>query len=169
MTTESYTAVAFYALAFLIILGALGVVILPRIVHSALSLVFFFAIIAGVYVLLQAEFIAATQIIIYVGAITVLFLFAIMLTHNSYGPDSNPKNNQAAAAGLVALITFVTLCAVLVQMPLPVGSPATPGGVLDVTRALGQLLMGTFFLPFEIAGVLLLAAMIGAIVIAKES
>src|SRR5579871_3815274 len=149
--------------------SSLAVVLLPRIVHAALALVFFFLVISGVYILLQAEFIAATQIIIYVGAITVLFLFAIMLTHHSYAPDSNPSNGQAPVAGLVALVTFGTFAAVLTARNLPTSNAATPGGVADVTRTLGQLLMGPFVLPFEIAGLLLLAAMLGAIVIARES
>jgi NAD(P)H-quinone oxidoreductase subunit 6 len=169
VTTDGYVAIAFYLLAFLMVGSCLAVVLLPRIVHSALALVFFFFLISGIYVLLQAEFIAATQILIYVGAITVLFLFAIMLTHHSYAPDSNPANTQWSVAGVVAALTFLTLTLVLVQASFPISTAATPGGVADVTRALGQMLMGPFLLPFEIAGMLLLAAMIGAIVIAKES
>lgn len=92
MTTDSYVALAFYVIAALMVVGALGVVLLPRVVHAALAMVFVFFLISGVYVLLGADFIAATQIIIYVGAITVLFLFAIMLTNKSYAPDSNPAN-----------------------------------------------------------------------------
>lgn len=169
MTTEGWITLFFYVFATLLVLSALAVVLLPRIVHAALALVLFFFLISGVYVLLGAEFIAATQVIIYVGAITVLFLFAIMLTHRSYAPDSNPENFQWPAAALVALLTFLTLALVFVRTSFPVAGNATPGGVADVTRALGQLLMGTFLLPFEIAGLLLLAAMIGAIVIARES
>jgi NADH:ubiquinone oxidoreductase subunit 6 (subunit J) len=169
VTTDSWVGIAFYILAGLMVAGALGVVLLPRIVHAGLALVFFFFVISGIYVLLQAEFIAATQVIIYVGAITVLFLFAIMLTHRSYAPDSNPENSQWLAAALVALLTFSTLAFVLAQAAFPATTTATPGGVTDVTRTLGQLLMGPFILPFEIAGLLLLAAMVGAIVIAKES
>ncbi len=169
MTTETWVALAFYVMAGLMVLGALGTVLLPRIVHAALALVFFFFVISGIYVLLQAEFIAATQVIIYVGAITVLFLFAIMLTHRSYAPDSNPANSQWIVAGLVALATFATLAVVLTGAQFPISNAATPGGVANVTTTLGQLLMGPFLLPFEIAGLLLLAAMIGAIVIAKES
>lgn len=169
MTTDNWVAIVFYILAALMVGSALAVVLLPRIVHAALALVLFFFVISGIYVLLQAEFIAATQIIIYVGAITVLFLFAIMLTHRSYAPDSNPENSQWVAAGLVAGLTFIIFAVVLSGAVFPITTAASPGGVADVTRALGELLMGTFLLPFEIAGLLLLAAMIGAIVIAKES
>jgi NADH:ubiquinone oxidoreductase subunit 6 (subunit J) len=169
VTTDAWVAIAFVILTVMLVASSLAVVLLPRIVHSALALVLFFLVISGVYVLLQAEFIAATQIIIYVGAITVLFLFAIMLTHHSYAPDSNPGNGQWPAAAIVAVLTLGTFGAVLNAQPLPTSNAATPGGVADVTRTLGQLLMGPFVLPFEIAGVLLLAAMIGAIVIARET
>ncbi len=169
MTTDSWVGLAFYVFAAALVVSALAVVLLPRIVHAALALVFFFFVISGVYVLLQAEFIAATQVIIYVGAITVLFLFAIMLTHRSYAPDSNPENYQWPAAGVVAVLTFGTLLYVLSQATFPLSNLSAPGGVPNVTEALGQLLMGVYLLPFEIAGLLLLAAMIGAIVLAKES
>jgi NAD(P)H-quinone oxidoreductase subunit 6 len=169
VTTESWVGIAFYILGALLVMSALAVVLLPRIVHSALSLVLFFAVISGVYVLLQAEFIAATQVIVYVGAITVLFLFAIMLTHHSYAPDSNPSNSQWVGAAVVAGLTTLAIAVVVDQAQFPITTSPTPGGVADVTKALGGLLMGTFLLPFEIAGLLLLAAMIGAIVIARES
>jgi NADH:ubiquinone oxidoreductase subunit 6 (subunit J) len=169
VTTDSWVAVAFYVLATLMVLSALTVVLVPRVVHAALALVFFFFVIAGVYVLLQAEFIAATQVIIYVGAITVLFLFAIMLTHRSYAPDSNPDNLQWPAAALVALVTFGTLAFVLLRASFPTTTTDAPGGIANVTETLGRLLMSTFLVPFEIAGLLLLVAMIGAIVIARES
>ena len=96
----------FYALAALLILGALAVVLLPRIIHAALSLVLFFVAIAGVFILLHAEFIAAAQVIIYAGAITVLVLFAVMLTQRSQSPESNPFNSQHIVAVFVAVATF---------------------------------------------------------------
>lgn len=169
MTTESWMALAFYIIAILLILGALAVVLLPRIVHAALALVFFFFVTSATFVLLDAAFIAAAQVIIYVGAITVLFLFAIMLTHRSYAPDSNPENQQWPFAALVALLTLLILGYVFLRTPFAPSPNASPGGIADVTKTLGELLMGSYLLPFEIAGILLLAAMIGAIVIARET
>jgi NADH-quinone oxidoreductase subunit J len=169
VTAETWLGITFYVLAALLVSSALAVVLLPRIVHSALALVLFFGVIAGVYVLLQAEFIAATQIIVYIGAITVLFLFAIMLTHHSYAPDSNPTNSQWIGAAGIAGLTTLSIGLVVGPARFPITSSPTPGGVADVTQALGGLLMGAFLLPFEIAGLLLLAAMIGAIVIARET
>ncbi len=169
MTTESWASLVFYVVAICLVLGALAVVLLPRIVHAALALVFFFFMTSGIYVLLGADFIAATQVIIYVGAITVLFLFAIMLTHHSYAPDSNPGNSQWLAAGPVAAVIGGLLIWVFSQARFQISTAATPGGVTDVTQSLGKLLMGPYLVPFEIAGLLLLAAMIGAIVIARET
>jgi len=169
VTTDNWAALVFYVISICLIVSALGVVLLPRIVHSALALVLFFFMIAGIYILLQADFIAATQVIIYVGAITVLFLFAIMLTHRSYAPDSNPGNSQWMAAVVVAVVIGGILVGVLSQARFQITSAITPGGVADVTAALGKLLMGPYLVPFEIAGMLLLAAMIGAIVIARET
>ncbi|MBI2942291.1 MAG: NADH-quinone oxidoreductase subunit J [Chloroflexi bacterium] len=147
------------------VLAAYAVVALPRIIHSALALVLFFFQIAGLYVLLRAEFIAAVQVIIYVGAVTVLFLFAIMLTNRSYAPDSNPANRQWIAAGVVSLGLLGTLLATLGRQTWPTGGQVPA----NATVLLGQLMLGPFILPFEIAAILLLVAMVGAIVIARES
>ncbi len=164
MTEQLWVDIAFYVIATLLIVSAFAVVTLPRIVHSALALVFFFFAIAALYVLLNAEFIAAVQIIIYVGAVTVLFLFAIMLTSRSYLPDSNPTNRQWAFAGLVSAALLFVFLVVLTGAQWPAGQqPPT-----YTTGPLGQLLLNQFLLPFEIVAVLLLIAMIGAIVIAKE-
>lgn len=166
MTSDTFVAIAFYAVAIGMVIAAFAVVALPRIVHSALALVAFFVLTSGIYVLLHAEFLAAVQIIIYVGAVTVLFLFAIMLTSRSYAPDSNPPNRQYLAAGLVSLTVLGTLLAALSQQAWPVTSNAPAN---SSTSTLGQLMLGQFILPFEIAAVLLLVAMIGAIVIAREN
>jgi NADH-quinone oxidoreductase subunit J len=154
----------FYGLSALLILASLAVVFLPRIIHAALSLVLFFVAIAGVFVLLHAEFIAAAQVIIYAGAITVLVLFAVMLTQRSQSPESNPFNAQRLVAAVVAGATFAALLPAL----LSVGGSSVPGPNVDLVAELGKLMLGQWILAFEIASVLLLAALIGAIAIAKE-
>lgn len=166
MTTESWAALAFYIIAALLILGALAVVLLPRIVHAALALVFCFFMTSATFVLLNAEFIAAAQVIIYVGAITVLFLFAIMLTNRGYAADSNPDNAQWPIAAPVAVLVLAILGYVFARTRLPAAGAT---GSADVTQTLGRLFMGSYLLPFELAGILLLVAMIGAIVIARET
>lgn len=166
MTPESWASLAFYVLAVLLIVSGIAVVTMPRIVHAALAMVFFFFVISGIYVLLGAPFIAATQVIIYIGAITVLFLFAIMLTHSVNLPTSNMANRQWIPAGVVAVLTLVTLYLAISGFNFQTTASPLPA---DATFALGQQLMGSFLVPFEAAGVLLLAAMVGAIVIGRES
>jgi NADH-quinone oxidoreductase subunit J len=154
----------FYVAAVAVVLGALAVVFLPRIIHAALSLVLFFIGIGGIFILLHAEFVAVAQIIIYAGAITVLVLFAVMLTQRSQSPESNPFNLQRGAAAVVAGATFAGLVPALLSLR----GAAVPGPSQDLTPELGKAMLGQWILPFEIASVLLLAAMIGAIVIARE-
>ena len=154
----------FYGLSALLIVGALAVVLLPRIIHAALTLVLFFIATAGIFILLHAEFIAVAQVIIYAGAITVLVLFAVMLTQRSQSPESNPFNAQHAIAAVVAVATFAALLPAVLSAP----GANNPGSNADLVPVLGELMLGQWILPFEISSVLLLAALIGAIVIAKE-
>lgn len=165
MAPEFVEPLIFYAASAFVILGALAVVFLPRIVHAALSLVVFFIGIAGIFILLHAEFVAAAQILIYAGAITVLVLFAVMLTQASQSPDSNPFNVQRVVAAVVAGATFAALLPALLSVPS--AGPANTN--VDLVPEIGKLMLGQWVLPFEVASVLLLAAMIGAIVIARES
>lgn len=157
----------FYGLGGLLILSALAVVFLPRIIHAALMLVLFFVAIAGIFILLHAEFVAAAQILIYAGAITVLVLFAVMLTQRSQSPESNPFNTQALVASVVAAATFAALLPAIFS--LGGGQAVVPGVDVDLIPRIGELMLSQWVLPFEIASVLLLAALIGAIVIAKEN
>jgi NADH:ubiquinone oxidoreductase subunit 6 (subunit J) len=165
MPPELVEPLIFYLASGVVVLGALAVVFLPRIIHAALSLVLFFIGVGGVFILLHAEFVAAAQIIIYAGAITVLVLFAVMLTQGSQSPESNPFNLQRWVAALVAGATFAALLPAIASLP---ASSGAPGPNHDIIPDLGKAMLGQWVLPFEIASVLLLAAMIGAIVIAKE-
>ncbi len=166
MNEQDWVNVAFYCLAVMLVLSAFAVVALPRIVHSALSLVLVFLSISGLYVLLQSDFLAAVQIIIYVGAVTVLVLFAIMLTNRSYAPDSNPPNSQWVIAGVVAVAVLGMLLLVINSGDFSTASQVPLTG--DPTVSIGQAILKEYFLPFEVAAMLLLGAMIGAIVIARE-
>lgn len=157
--------VAFTALAAVAVVSALGVVTLKSITYSALSLAISFLAVAGLYVLLQAEFIFAVQILIYVGAVMVLLLFAIMLTRESQSPRSNPSNRQMGAAAVASLAMLGLLVWVLNGTAWSAGEAAP---LLDTTRVLGEVLFNQYVLPFEIASLVLLVAMIGAIVIARE-
>ncbi len=157
--------IAFFIFSLIAIVGALLVVTTRRLFHSALALVLSFVGVAGLYILLEAEFLAALQILIYVGAIALLILFAIMLTRHLMDPRARAFNEQWWIAALVAGLLFVALLAMIVRVPWPVSKTAVPQNVIE---NLGASFVGEYLVPFEVASVLLMAALIGAIIIARE-
>lgn len=165
--------VIFFLLAAVILVSALKVVTTSNIVHAALWLISAFFGIGGLYLLLQAEFMAIVQVLVYIGAISVLMLFAIMLTRHVTGEGQQRYTQRwwAALAGSVVLFAVVMVPTVYnhpweVREPAPQEAEAAPA--LPGTFELGQAFMEEYLLPFEIAAVILLVAMIGAIVIAYE-
>jgi NADH:ubiquinone oxidoreductase subunit 6 (subunit J) len=156
----------FLILAGLTLVGALGTVLMRNIVHSALFLVVSFVAVAGIYVLLNADFLFAVQILIYVGAVATLILFGIMLTRGVRGLQ--PQNNgQVLGAAVMALLLFA---AVLVPVILNTVWPQSSEAPLQTTTAfLGQELMQTYALPFEVVGLVLLVALVGAIIVARDN
>ncbi|SRR5579883_817623 len=170
------TTVIFWIFAILLVASALLVVGSRRIVHSALALVVVFALAAGIYVILNAEFIAIVQILIYAGAVTILILFALMLTRISGRQRTNPTNGLWPVALIVCvllggtIIYAVTSSFRLIQ-DTSNGSGQLPAGINNVVR-IGQLLYSpqtySYVLPFEIASLVLLVAIVGAIVIGRE-
>ncbi len=157
--------VVFYLFAFLIISSALAVVSLKNIFHCALFLVLCLFSVAGIFVMLHAEFLAAVQILIYVGAVAILIIFAIMLTSKLAGRDPIMTNEMTFIGAFLALILVFSLVYSLSNtfFRLADTEPA-PQSTLE----LGKLLMTEFVLPFELVSVLLLAALIGAIIIARR-
>jgi len=156
--------IIFYLMAAFTVAAALLVVLARNIVHSAVALIFSFAGVAGVYVLLDAEFLAAVQVLIYVGGITILLLFAIMLTTRIAAQRVVFNEQVGLSAPVVLGITAVFIYASL--KGIRVAAPPDPP--VETTPALGRLLLTTHVLPFEIASVLLLAAMVGAIILARR-
>ena len=166
----------FWIFAVVLVVAALMVVSLRNIVHSALALVVVFAGAAGIYVLLNAEFIAIVQVLIYVGAVTILILFALMLTRLSGLQVTNPTNKLWWVA--VIICTLLGACIIYAMTSsrhliatTGTGAGQLPSGVNNVVR-IGQLLYSpgaySYLLPFEIASLVLLVAIIGAIVIGRE-
>lgn len=158
---------------FIIIAGitlgcALMVVTSRNLVHSALWLVAALFGVAIVFAILQAGFLAVVQVVIYIGAIAVLIIFAIMLTRR-IAQDIGPRFNENWAWALaVALVAFVALGWMLASQPLA-HTPLVPLDTrVDPVVLLGAALVSKYMLPFELASVLLLAALIGAIVVAWE-
>lgn len=158
-------ALLFYLLAFLTLGSALGVILKRNLVHSALFLVLTFTGVVGIYLTLNADFIAFVQLMVYVGAIAILFAFGVMLTRRGDINRSNLFNNQKWPALLVVVGIFGVLSWLLNATNW--GSQVAVGPAETVGH-LAELMLTDFVIPFEIAAVLLLVAMLGAIVIAKE-
>lgn len=154
--------IAFYVLAAMTIGSALAVVVVRNLIHAVIALIGTFAGLAGLYVTLSADFIAITQILIYIGAISILFLFAIVLT-----PQSG-RNNQESFMRFPALVVAGLVLAVLVYAAVDTQwNLSDSGDFTETASTIGDLLLNTYVLPFEIASVLLLVAVIGSIVLVR--
>lgn len=159
------SAIAFWILAAVIVIAALGVIVQKNVFRAALALILCLVAVAGIFILLSADFLAAAQILVYVGAISVVIILAIMLTHQfAHGNTANRLRLPAllVSVGFFALLLFAIL---ETNWKLSAGKPAE-----QTTPVLAQQLFGNngFILPLEIAAVLILAVVIGAIVIARE-
>jgi NADH-quinone oxidoreductase subunit J len=147
-------------------LSAIAVVTARNVVHAALYLVVSLLSVAGVYLLLGAEFVAWVQILIYVGAIVILFLFGLMLTKAPIGRDTL-DNQQRGIGALVGVGVFAGLV-FLIQEAFPVQDAVAFETVQGSTDVIGQAIFRNYVLPFEAISFLLLAALIGAIVLARK-
>mgnify|MGYP000359706190 CR=1 FL=1 len=153
--------------ALLIIFSALRVVTTRNMVHAALWLIVTLFGVTVLYALLQANFLAVVQVVVYVGAIAILFIFAIMLTRREIR-DSGPQLNRGwLLAAFISLAVFGSLLALLYNAPVAGRLAGSLTGE-DTLMALGQALVSpdAYVLPFEVASVLLLAALIGAVYVA---
>jgi NADH-quinone oxidoreductase subunit J len=157
-------ALVFWAFAVLTV-GSAAVVVLARsLIYSAFALLFTFFGVAGLYVLLGADFLAATQLLIYVGGILVLLLFGVMLTHRIYDLDLKTGTTQFLPRLFVGVGLFVILAATAVRTEWATTSrPPAP-----TTRSIGELFLGRYILPFEAASILLLVALVGAAMIVRR-
>jgi len=154
----------FVALATLMLVSALLVVTMRDIIRCGLAMIVAFLALAGIYVIVGAPLVAATQVIVYIGAISVLILFAIMLTQSKAAPARLVFQTQAAPAAVAAVILVVLVA-------LAVGATdwgETATRVRLATDTLARVLFDDYVLPFEVVSVLLLAAVIGGVFIAKR-
>ena len=158
-------AIAFWLMAIVAVVAALGVVLLRNVFRAALALVACFLMVAGIYITLSADFLAAVQILVYVGAISVLIILAIMMTQDIQ--HGNPGNRFRIPGFIVAVFLLGTLCYGVTQTPWRISSSAPSD---NTTALLAEKLFAQngFVLPVEIAALMLLAAVIGAIVLARE-
>ena len=165
---EGVQIVSFGILAVMMLATALGVVLLSNIVHSAFLLAGVFISISGLYILLNADFVAAAQILIYVGAVNVLILFAIMLVNKQEDFSNLPyRNIRKAATGVVCLGLFVLLGTMVLVTPWSLNA-TSPAVINNTIIAIGEHFFSDYLLPFELASVLLLMAMVGAIILARR-
>jgi NADH-quinone oxidoreductase subunit J len=158
--------IGFAVIALVMVFAGVGVIASRNVVHAALSLVLVMAGAAAQYVLLAAEFVAVTQVLVYIGAVMVLFLFGVMLTRAKMGKDDDLNNKNAAIAAPVSLLLFGVMAFVLMKGysddKLPADNPK------QNTATISDLIFKPYLLPFWALSFVLLAAVIGAIVLARK-
>ena len=164
MTPET---VVFYLLAAITV-GSAGVVVLARsLIYSAFALLFTFFGVAGLYVLLGADFLAATQLLVYVGGILVLLLFGVMLTHKLYDLELRSEMIQFVPGFVIAILGIfgAVLLPIMLRTEWRVGPGRPPAAT---TVDIGKAFLGQYLLPFEAASILLLVALMGAALIVRR-
>lgn len=159
----TWEEVIFYFVAAFTVIGALGVVAARNVVHSALFLIVSLISVAGVFILLASEFLAVVQILVYGGAVTILILFAMMLTRVRDLP-AQMVGKQAPIAALAAIAFMVMSIIAVVTTEFPGESEEI--NVIDV-NTIGDKLFTTYAAPFEIASLVLIVALVGAIILAR--
>lgn len=165
----SITQILFWFLSVLAVGGALMVVLSKSPVHSILFLIITFFAISGHYILLNAQFLAVVNIIVYAGAIMVLFLFVVMLMNLNAATEPLQKNKYILYGGTIAGASLMlVLVAALKQTSQTTAIIETNSGSTGLIENLGKLLFTDYVFPFEISSVLFLSAMIGAVVVSKR-
>ncbi len=157
-------AVSLYIVLFGLLATAILTVTVKSLFHSAIFLAFTLLGVSVIYFFLHAEFLAGVQILLYVGAIMTLVIFAIMLTARIADPSVSQSNRQGLAVfGLIAFLAFFLISAILKSSWKIAAAPQTTDAI-----ALGKALMGEYVFPFELVSLVLLVALIGAIVVARS-
>lgn len=159
--------IVFFIFAFITIVSGFVVVFSKSIIYAAFSLLFTFFGVAGLYVLLQADFLAVTQILIYVGGIMVLLLFGVMLTNKVVNVELRTGTIHTIPALILVAVVAGSLAGVFYSTWKDVPAPAST--LTTTTNSLGTMLMTGYLLPFEIASVVLLVALIGAAFTARRT
>jgi NADH-quinone oxidoreductase subunit J len=163
--TLSGEFVAFFILSVMAIGGAVFMINLQSVIHMALALAFTFFSVAGIYLLLHAEFLAMIQVLIYTGAVSILMLFGIMLTKHR----DEEKTSIAPWQGIISFLTVACFFGVvmLIIYRTPISGEAVNLQEFD-TGHLGAAVFKSYVIPFELASVLLLVALVGAVILAKR-
>ncbi|MCC7429631.1 NADH-quinone oxidoreductase subunit J [bacterium] len=156
----------FLILATLIVACGFVVVFHSKIIYSAFALLFSFFGVGGIYILLNADFLAGTQLIVYVGGISVLILFGILLTKKIYNLTTEETSTQKIIGGATSLAFLGALAALIFNTDWQIVT--TTQEFTPQTLEIGKAFMGNFILPFELAAILLLVALIGAVIIGRD-
>ena len=159
-----FSQVAFIIISSIVIISALCVVLFKELIYSALSMVGCFLGVAGLFVMLHAELVAAAQVLIYVGAISVLIIFAIMLTSHRTGDLKLYFHNQAWVAAPICAIAAVALVVIMATADYNATSEAQN----PADEQIASLLFNEYAFPFELVSLALLVAMVGAVLLAKK-
>ena len=169
--------VVFIIISAITLISGIMVVTIRNLFHAALYMMLSFLGVAGLYVLLETGFMAATQLLVYIGAISILVIFAIMMTRRLMQTTESPFNSQWVWGGLASLFVGALLIAVIIQAPFPLNEgfappysdPAIAEAIDNNVVTLGESFVSAdqYVLPFELASVLLLVALVGSIIIAR--
>jgi len=163
-TSVRWDDVLFVVLAIMLLGSALLVVTMRDIIRCGLAMIAAFASLAGIYVLLGNPLIAATQVLVYIGAISILVLFAIMLTQTKNAPNRLVFQTQAWAAAIAAVV----IAAIITGVVLATTWPSTGAVAWTATTGIATMLFNQYVLPFEVVSVLLTAAVVGAVLLARR-
>jgi NADH-quinone oxidoreductase subunit J len=156
--------IAFWSLAVVLVGSALAVVLSKNLFHSVLWLALALTGTAGVFLLLEAEFLAAVQLLLYAGGIVTIVVFAIVVTERLVGERITQTNRRITAGAVTSLALIALVVNAILRQPLAATrEPLTT----DLTRTIGESVLTRFVLPFELLGVLMLAAMLGALYFAR--
>ncbi|MBI4591420.1 MAG: NADH-quinone oxidoreductase subunit J [Candidatus Rokubacteria bacterium] len=161
----SLEAAAFWGLALVLLASGLAVVLSKNLFHSVLYLALALVATAGLFLLLQAEFLAAVQILLYAGGVITIVVFAIVVTERLVGERLVQTNRGIVNGGLVSLAVLIAIIIFVTRATLPQTPPPPPA---DLTQAIGRDLLTRFVLPFELLAVLFLAALLGALFFARK-
>jgi NADH:ubiquinone oxidoreductase subunit 6 (subunit J) len=156
--------IAFWSLALVLVGSALAVVLSRNLFHSVLWLALALTGTAGVFLLLEAEFLAAVQLLLYAGGVVTIVVFAIVVTERLVGERITQTNRRITAGAVISIALIALIVNAISRQPL---AAATQPLTTDLTRTLGESVLTRFVLPFELLGVLMLAAMLGALYFAR--
>ena len=156
----------FILISALVIASAFWVVFSPNLIHSAVSLLFTLFSTAGLYIFLYADFIAATQVVIYVGGILVLIIFGVMLTSKIETPSIAASSKNQFIGGMGAFAIFVIQAGIIFNTQWNIGNVQSRDSTVE---SIGKLLLNEYLLPFEIVSILLLAALMGAALLSRRT